>query len=217
MNYTLDTAAIRRRFEQAIIGIRQDGTMAVLVPSGNGIYFDLVSGYRMNDDNCYRDFSQFPTLIRPGDRCEFSYVGRENLWDAGTYQGVRMSEYMFQSDLQVGGGRAVYSLIRPLPAAETEAEVEPETTLLDEIRSAINRNSAENDSDTPDFILARFLTECLNAWNKTVAEREKWYNRSCGGSKSITDNFHPNQPLSRLTAAEQELAAIRAEMKQVQK
>ena len=215
MEFTLDTAAIRKRFEQAIIGIRQDGTMAVLIPTYDKRSIDLVTGAAYYDMPLSDVI--FPTLIRPGDRVEVS-DGDGN--EIAVYRGFTggtlfpFSAIACDSDDPDGD---TYRYIRPLPAAETEAEVEPETTLLDEIRSAINRNSAENDSDTPDFILARFLTECLNAWNKTVAEREKWYNRSCGGSKSITDNFHPNQPLSRLTAAEQELAAIRAEMEQVQR
>lgn len=49
--------------------------------------------------------------------------------------------------------------------------------LREEIEHAINRNSAENGSDTPDFILAEFLTDCLAAWDKAVERREKWYGR----------------------------------------
>jgi len=32
-----------------------------------------------------------------------------------------------------------------------------------EIEQAINRNSKENGSDTPDFILAQYLIDCLAA------------------------------------------------------
>ena len=49
--------------------------------------------------------------------------------------------------------------------------------LRDEIETAINRNCAENGSDTPDFILAEFLTGCLAAFDKAVASREAWYGR----------------------------------------
>jgi hypothetical protein len=35
----------------------------------------------------------------------------------------------------------------------------------------------ENGSDTPDFILAEYLTGCLDTWNKSVKHREKWYGR----------------------------------------
>lgn len=46
-----------------------------------------------------------------------------------------------------------------------------------EIEHAINRCSAENGSNTPDFILAEFLTDCLEAYDKATAVREKWYGR----------------------------------------
>ena len=45
------------------------------------------------------------------------------------------------------------------------------------IESAINSASAENGSDTPDFILAEYLTDCLAAYDKAVVAREKWYGR----------------------------------------
>ena len=48
-----------------------------------------------------------------------------------------------------------------------------------ELKEMINRNSLENTSDTPDFILAEFLTECLGAWDRAFAKRKDWYsNRS---------------------------------------
>jgi hypothetical protein len=58
-------------------------------------------------------------------------------------------------------------------------------TLADEIASALNRCSAENASNTPDFILAQFLMGCLLAWNQGVQQRETWYGRDArpsGGS-----------------------------------
>jgi len=50
-------------------------------------------------------------------------------------------------------------------------------TLRDRIAHAINATSSENGSNTPDFILAEFLTECLAAFDKTVQARAKWYDR----------------------------------------
>lgn len=46
---------------------------------------------------------------------------------------------------------------------------------VDEIRSTINRHSKENGSNTPDFILASFLNDCLKAFDLATKEREKWY------------------------------------------
>ena len=47
--------------------------------------------------------------------------------------------------------------------------------LQEEIRAALNRHSAENASNTPDFILAQYLLACLAAWNTGVQQRETWY------------------------------------------
>ena len=55
----------------------------------------------------------------------------------------------------------------------TTTKIANRITLEEEIRSAINRNSAENGSNTPDFILATYLIDCLNAFDKAVNYREK--------------------------------------------
>lgn len=39
----------------------------------------------------------------------------------------------------------------------------------------INSNSMENGSDTPDFILAQFLDDSLQAFDRAVKARNKWY------------------------------------------
>ena len=60
---------------------------------------------------------------------------------------------------------------------------------------ALNENSAENGSDTPDFILAAYLMKCLEAYDHTVHHREQFYGRPCGSHKtpcSVED--HRTQP-----------------------
>lgn len=44
-----------------------------------------------------------------------------------------------------------------------------------DIETAINRNSAENGSDTPDYILARYLEACLAAFDLAVRDRDEWH------------------------------------------
>lgn len=65
----------------------------------------------------------------------------------------------------------------------------PQTFVTDDLahalERALNRFSAENPSNTPDFILAQFLLGCLSAWNQGVQQRETWYGRGqrpAGGS-----------------------------------
>ena len=46
-----------------------------------------------------------------------------------------------------------------------------------ELMTLFNKYSMENDSDTSDFILSKYLLSCLNAFNIAVNERENWYGR----------------------------------------
>lgn len=62
------------------------------------------------------------------------------------------------------------------------------SNLRKEIENVINCNSAENGSDTPDFILAEYLTDCLTAYDKAVVAREKWYGRKAGFRKTLPDD-----------------------------
>lgn len=55
-----------------------------------------------------------------------------------------------------------------------------------ELESLINRYSQENDSNTPDFILAEHLVMVLAAWNVSVRRREQWYGRRHDGPASIS-------------------------------
>lgn len=44
-----------------------------------------------------------------------------------------------------------------------------------ELEKLINRFSIENGSNTPDFILAEYLTQCLDNFEKTMLQREVWH------------------------------------------
>lgn len=47
----------------------------------------------------------------------------------------------------------------------------PEPTFLQELAGMINRRSMESESDTPDYILAEYLTQCLKAYESAVRAR----------------------------------------------
>jgi hypothetical protein len=49
------------------------------------------------------------------------------------------------------------------------------TELRRDLAAVINRHSAENDSNTPDFILAGFLVDCLDAYAGAVVARGSWF------------------------------------------
>ena len=57
---------------------------------------------------------------------------------------------------------------------EPDADSQP---LQHELEALLNRHSCEQHSDTPDFILAQYLLDCLAAWNAAVTAREEWYGR----------------------------------------
>ena len=66
-----------------------------------------------------------------------------------------------------------------------------------ELRDLINKCSMENGSNTPDFILAEYLVDCLESFDKVTNARETWYYKKYGinsmmeevnASKDITKN-----------------------------
>jgi hypothetical protein len=54
-------------------------------------------------------------------------------------------------------------------------KVPPAPTFEEELTKLINRFSQENTSNTPDFILAQYLSQCLNAFNSAMIRRTDWY------------------------------------------
>lgn len=61
------------------------------------------------------------------------------------------------------------------------------STLREDLERVLNTHSAENGSDTPDFMLAEFLLDCLAAYDKTVTARERWYGRGAEMVSGGTD------------------------------
>jgi hypothetical protein len=57
------------------------------------------------------------------------------------------------------------------------------TTLATLFAQAINSVSAENDSNTPDFILAEYLVHCLEGFAIASVNREDWYGKPTRGKK----------------------------------
>jgi len=50
-------------------------------------------------------------------------------------------------------------------------------TFEDELRDLINRHSQEGASNTPDFVLARYLVACLEAWEDAIERRDDWHTK----------------------------------------
>lgn len=47
----------------------------------------------------------------------------------------------------------------------------------EELKELINRHSKENGCNTPDFVLAEYLRDCLSIFNVAVNAREYYYGR----------------------------------------
>lgn len=60
---------------------------------------------------------------------------------------------------------------------------EKQAILEKQFAEVINKNSIENESNTPDFILGKFLVSCLLAHQEAARKRDNWY----GGKQSIRE------------------------------
>ena len=56
-----------------------------------------------------------------------------------------------------------------------------------ELEELLNKYSKENGSNTPDFILAEYLTDCLKHFDKAVNFRTAWYDPKPVKVKDETD------------------------------
>lgn len=54
---------------------------------------------------------------------------------------------------------------------------EKELVFRSELADLLNRHSMENGSDTPDFMLAQYLFDCLAAFDRAVKWRKEWSGR----------------------------------------
>jgi hypothetical protein len=48
------------------------------------------------------------------------------------------------------------------------------TTFRGGLEKLLNRESRENGSDTPDFVLADYLARCLEAFDEATKRRDEW-------------------------------------------
>lgn len=78
------------------------------------------------------------------------------------------------------GGRVVVQNLRDWHAAACAPNVPPvraenKGRFQAELYNLINKYSMENGSNTPDFILSKYLVACLDAFNEAVTTRTEWY------------------------------------------
>ena len=74
------------------------------------------------------------------------------------------------------------------PYPESKERMTCAPALKRQLADAINRYCVENDSNTPDFILAEFIVDCLDAFSKASRSRENWFGKALRiGDPSVVD------------------------------
>ena len=58
--------------------------------------------------------------------------------------------------------------------------MQEKTELETKLAELLNRENREADSDTPDFLLAEFMMNCLDAFELASNKREGWYGVDLG-------------------------------------
>lgn len=53
----------------------------------------------------------------------------------------------------------------------------------------LNSYSEENRANTPDFILAAYMLQCLNAFNTGVRRRDEWYGISPAPGAPVSPKY----------------------------
>lgn len=73
-----------------------------------------------------------------------------------------------------------------------------------DLAQVLNRHSRENGSNTPDWILAQYLTNCLDAYDLAIGARAQWYGRvdSIFGPQIVPRPVVENQDANTYTGAD---------------
>jgi hypothetical protein len=64
---------------------------------------------------------------------------------------------------------------------------------INDLKILINRYSIENDSDTPDYILAKYIANCLYSFRIATKDRDAWH-----GNKSMDEKLGLDKPLENI-------------------
>jgi len=62
----------------------------------------------------------------------------------------------------------------PTPMQEPPFAIYPKSSFVAELKDLINKHSMDGGSNTPDFILAEYLKQCLKTFDMCIQRREEW-------------------------------------------
>ncbi len=82
-------------------------------------------------------------------------------------------------------------------------------SLQKKLEALITNHSTENESDTPDYILASYITGCLVAFNRAVNQREVWYGlKTQKSEESVKSPASPVQHQQGIIVLKEKVAKI---------
>lgn len=89
---------------------------------------------------------------------------------------------------------------------------DPRDELRSEITTALNCACAENESNTPDFLLAEYLLGCLRVFDAAVRARDAWHSTEpampgTAPSQAVSDD------LPRVAVSNEEMVTVRDAMR----
>jgi hypothetical protein len=61
------------------------------------------------------------------------------------------------------------------------------------LQALINEHSMECGSNTPDFILAKYLAKCLTNFDESVVARDTWYGKQANGISMVDFERSPGE------------------------
>ena len=79
--------------------------------------------------------------------------------------------------------------------------------LIDELTTLLNCYSEENEINTPDFMLAKFMLSCLEAFNVATRERDRWYGAHLAPGNKYFKGQEP-QPSSIVISARSPITEV---------
>ena len=74
---------------------------------------------------------------------------------------------------------------------------DPNAPFWRELATLINKYSKENFNNTPDFLLAQYLSKCLDNYTSTVMARDNWHGISrveAGNYKTLPGHIETAEP-----------------------
>lgn len=91
-----------------------------------------------------------------------------------------------------------------------QQELDRDAAFVREIAAVINRYSRENVSDTPDFVLAEFLVNCLHSFEQGIASRRAFYGEVTTPGRTGIQRLKQFRELSQTDAPDPSPAPQRA-------